>query len=140
MKLDESFPEIGALLRTRQPQVAPPKGMEARILRALAAGPRRSAAPRWPWLALPPAFAAAALGIFWHPTSGEIVTSAAPANGTVAGASPLQSVLGPSWSQPMSSLPKFTTPLESESLALAHDARRAGDFLIGCLPSLNLDP
>lgn len=136
MKPDESFSEIGAILRSRKPQVVPPTGMEARILRALAAGPRRTVAPRWPWLALPPAFAAAALGIFWHPTGGDSTTaSRAAAPAVVTGASPLQSVLGRSWSQQI----HFTTPLDSESLALAHDARRASDFLIDCLPSLDLD-
>lgn len=135
MKPDESFPEIGAMLRSRKPLASPPPGMEARILRALAAGPRKTAAPRWPWLALPPAFAAAALGIFWHPTGEDSTTaSRAAAPAVVAGASPLQSVLGPSWSQPI----HFTTPLDSESLALAQDARRASDFLIDCLPSLDL--
>lgn len=138
MKTDESFPEIDAMLRSRTPLVAPPPGIEARILRAITAGPRKTAAPRWPWLALPPAFAAAALGIFWHPAGGEIAGPSAPEAGKVAGTSPLQTVRGPSWPQPIPFPPAFSTPLESESLALAQDARRASDFLIDCLPSLDL--
>lgn len=58
MKPDESFQEIGKLLRSQKPEVLPAPGLEQRILRALDRHQRPAPRPRWPWLLLPPASAA----------------------------------------------------------------------------------
>ena len=123
MKPDESFQEIGELLRSQKSEVLPAPGLEQRILRALDRHQRPAPRPRWPWLLLPPASAALTFLLWQRPaaTSPEIVRTPQPV------AVPTETVI---------SLADLGNPLSAESAALSRDAKRAGDFLINCLPSL----
>lgn len=123
MKPDESFQEIGELLRSQKSEVLPAPGLEQRILHALDRHQRPAPRPWRPWLFLPPAFAALALLLWQRPasTSPEIVHTPPPV------VAPTETVI---------SLADLGNPLSVESAALSRDAKRAGDFLINCLPSL----
>jgi hypothetical protein len=118
MKPQDPLRDLDELLRVPVPRAVPPPGLESKILRALRENRRPARTRWWPWLALPPALAAAAF--LWKPPQPAQIAAAPPA------ASPL---LFPN-------AISTADPLQSESFALAQDARRAGDFLVGCLPSL----
>lgn len=129
MKRDDPFQDIADLLRSQKPDPVPSPGLESRILRAL--DQHQQPAPKrwWPWLLLPPAFAAAALMLAIRPPSpgNNISVSGAPA--------PEIPLVEPDVSRMMAG-----NPLNSETITLGRDAERAGDFLINCLPSLHSDP
>jgi hypothetical protein len=120
MKSHEPYDEIGELLRSHKPRIAPPPGLEARILRSLAPREPSLISRFWPWLLLPPAMAMGLLLLrptYQRPSPTTHVNTQPPA----LAAPPIY--------------PDYINPLESESLALERDARRAGRFLIECLPS-----
>lgn len=120
MKNDDSDREIGDLLRSRKPSAEPSPFLEDRILLALERHRRPAPRRRWPWLLVPPAFAALALLLSRPPAPRQEISRTTP--------------LAPV--EPAIRLADFTNPLEQETLALNRDARRAGDFLLDCLPSL----
>ena len=129
MKSDPSFPEIGDLLRAHKPEAETPLGMEARILRAIRdhQQPPASRVVWWPWLAIPTAMAVAALFLR--------APSVAP-DGIAETTAPAADIIEtPEFPTFMSAATTAARPLQTESLALAHDARRMGNFLIDCLPS-----
>jgi hypothetical protein len=117
--------EIGELLRSHKPDPRPSPGLESRIVQSLRT-PETSAAParNWLWFLLPPAVAAAIV-LMWPPPAPQAAISrldpAAPASTAVSSAEPADTGMN---------------PLERESEALRNDARRAGRFLINCLPGL----
>ena len=115
----EPFDEIGELLRSRKPDPRPAPGLESRIMQAL---PERKGRTVWPWFVLPPAVAMAVLLLSPKPA-----TEPAHANTGSAGFIPPEPAAMPS---------ELANPLELEKLALQRDARRAGRFLIDCLPSV----
>lgn len=128
MKPDPSFAEIDALLRSRQPDEPPvPPGLEARILAALNTRPPPVARRWWPWLVLPPAFAAAILLLKPSPETPETPDRRTANDPT---APKLQS---PPATAPLADL---RDPLTAETKALGRDAQRAGSFLIDCLPAI----
>ena len=120
MKPENSFQEIGELLRSQKPDVTPAPGLEQRILHALDRHQRPPSRPRWPWLLLPPAFAAITF-LLWP---------APPASLPNIARQPLPV-------EPVISLTDLGNPLSTETTALSRDAKRAGDFLINCLPSIS---
>ncbi len=129
--------EIAELLRSHKPSPASPPGLESRILRALHERQRPPARRfRWPWLLLPPAVAAAVVVVLRAPSPSP--TTPAVAREHV----PLPAVsLTPDTSirpsiEPAISLIVEGNPLNAETAALGRDARRAGSFLIDCLPSI----
>ena len=121
MKSHDPFDDIGELLRSHKPDPQPPPGLEARILRAIEA---RKPAGRtiWPWFILPPAAAMATVLLWPEPAPQAAVTRHDP---------PPQEAVEKEAPPVLSD-----NPLERETLALELDARRAGQFLINCLPSL----
>lgn len=133
MKPDESFDEIGKLLRSEKPDPRPSPGLEARILRALNPPSRSAGATLWPWFILPPALATG-LFLLWPdatPSVPPVVRQLAP--------SAEETPVAPE-KQPVVSLAiNDMNPLRNETRALQRDAERAGRFLIDCLPSFNVD-
>ena len=124
MKQAEPHDEIAALLRTRQPELRPSPGLEARILRELDRRQHRKPARLWPWFVLPPAFAALMLVVISHkPGKKEQVVEHKPVPTMT---SPKEGVA--------EALVGEKNPLKEETAALGRDARRAGRFLIDCLP------
>lgn len=121
MNPEEPHDEIGEMLRSSKPQVIPPPGLEARILRSLEPRERKPAIRLWPWLLLPPAMAAVVL----------MLRTAPPDRPPVARIDPPVKITMPG-KEPV----RWKNPLETESLALQRDVRRAGNFLITCLPAL----
>jgi hypothetical protein len=126
MKTEKSFPEIDDLLRSQQPDSLPPPDLEGRILRALDQRKRPAPKPWWPWLLLPPAFAAVVL-IMW-PRPGVPVPNISVRDQPVSA--------GTRTFDPVVSIVESADPLTAETTALTRDVKRAGDFLIGCLPSI----
>lgn len=122
MNPEEPHDEIGEMLRASKPRVSPPAGLEARILRSLEPREPKPAIRFWPWLLLPPAMAAVVLMLRPVPTEKPPVTRIDPP--------PVEIVK----TEPASV--RWKNPLETESLALQRDVRRAGNFLIHCLPSV----
>jgi hypothetical protein len=124
MKPEESHHEIGEHLRSQKPDIATPPGLEQRILQALDRHQRPAPRPWWPWLLLPPAFAALSLLLWPRPAAPvpEIAREPLPV------AAPIE---------PAISLAGLGNPLSAETTALSRDARRAGNFLIDCLPSIS---
>jgi hypothetical protein len=118
----DPFHDIGDLLRSRKPDPRPTPVLESRILRAISStGP---APRRWPWFLLPPAVAMGVI-LLWPEPAGLPSVSIRP--------DPEAGRVDPAGSAE----PGFMhNPLEREKLALQRDARRAGRFLIDCLPSL----
>lgn len=121
MKHDDVHDEIGALLRSHKPRLDASPGLETRILRELDRRQQPTPARRWPWFALPPAFAAIIL-VAWQ----QVQKPATGAPETVSHDAPKPE-----------EVPSIVerNPLKQESLALGRDARRAGRFLIDSLPS-----
>ena len=121
MNPEDSHDKIGEMLRANKPQVTPPPGLETRILRSLE--PRESPRPHrfWPWLLLPPAMAAVVL----------MLRPAQPVSPPVARLDPPAEI-----AEKEANSIRWKNPLEDESLALRRDVRRAGNFLIHCLPSV----
>lgn len=125
MKHADPHDEIAALLRTRQPDPQPSPGLEARILRELDRRQHRKPARLWPWFVLPPAFAAVVIVVLSHEPEEKqqqvvetkpVPTKIAPENAAA------EVLIGEG------------NPLKAETAALGRDARRAGRFLIDCLP------
>jgi hypothetical protein len=126
MKHDDAHDEIGAMLRSHKPEPVPSPGLEARILRELDRRQRPTPARPWLWFALPTAFAAIVVAMW--PQAETPKTGSA---GAGLSATPGESI-------PESKAPSSIVddnPLKQESLALSRDARRAGRFLIDCMPS-----
>jgi hypothetical protein len=121
MKLDDTHDEIGALLRSQKPRLEASPGLETRILRELDRRQRPAPAKRWLWFALPPALAAITLVVLHQPERASTGNPGAAFHGASTPEEPAPIVEG--------------NPLRQESLALSRDARRAGRFLIDCLPS-----
>ncbi|WP_367872269.1 hypothetical protein [Luteolibacter sp. Populi] len=116
----EPHHEIAALLRTQQPDPEPSPGLEARILRELDRRQQRKPARIWPWLVFPPAFAALVL----------VLTQQRPElKETEVADLPVKIE-----EEKAENLLVEQNPLRQESVALGRDARRAGRFLIDCLP------
>lgn len=128
MKSEDPFHEIAGLLRSNTPDPVCSPGLEKKILRALAEKRRQPTAAVWRWLALPAAAAGVAL-LAWPraPRPGSPVAVENPPAET-----PVET--------PAISEMAAANPLNSESLALARDAERAGVFLIDCLPAMKLEP
>jgi hypothetical protein len=125
MKHDDSHDEIGTLLRHHKPQPAPSSGLEARILRELDRRQQPAPTRRWVWFVAPAAIAAAVVMMSQPDRSeGEPTRGGGAVN--AAGGSPMDEAASPLVEE---------NPLKQESLALSRDARRAGRFLIDCLPS-----
>ncbi len=123
MKIEDSFVEIGELLRSQKPGIEHSPGLEQRILRAITQTQPPPQARRWIWLALPVAFAAIVI-LFWkipEANRPEISRHDPPA------APPVSTSI---------TFPEMHNPLDSERNALSRDVKRAGNFLIDCLPSL----
>ena len=125
MKHADPHAEIAALLRTRHPDPQPSPGLEARILRELDRRQHRKPARVWPWLVFPPAFAATILMLAF---AVHIVKERQQALGNQT-----QVVTAPA-KEPAEPLILEKNPLQEETAALGRDARRAGRFLIDCLP------
>lgn len=125
MKQDETFQEIDDLLRSQQPDPFPSPGLEFRILRAVDQQQHRASKRWWPWLALPPALAAAILMLAHRSPVQENSTPVIQA--IVSVEPPVEPIL----SQMMAG-----NPLKDETHSLGRDAERAGNFLINCLPSI----
>jgi hypothetical protein len=114
--------ELGELLRSHTPDPRPSPGLERRIMHAL---PDRRKGTGWAWFALPPALALVALML--APADRPAApTAAVPAPPAEAAEAPVVTAL----------VEDALHPLERETAALQRDARRAGRFLIDCLPSL----
>ena len=122
MNPEEPRDEIGEMLRATKPQATPPPGLEARILRSLEPREPKPAIRFWPWLLLPPALAAVVLMLRPMPTEKPPVARMDPPPAEIV--------------KPEPSSARWRNPLETESLALQRDVRRAGNFLITCLPSV----
>lgn len=130
MKSDDSFPEVSALLRSAKPEAVSSPGLEKRILRALdEADSPTEAIAWWRWLLVPPAAAAVAL-LLWpqapnpgHPQVANVRPPVLPATKSPVDLSKLVAM----------------NPLHTETVALAKDAERAGNFLVNALPSLGED-
>ena len=116
----DPYHEIGELLRSRKPDPRPSPGLEARIVQSLPATGSGGSGRIWPWFLLPPAVAAAITLMWPGPASQPVALRPDPSAVAVD-------------PRPESSDPN---PLARESLALRNDARRAGRFLINCLPGL----
>jgi hypothetical protein len=134
MKPEESFPEIGQLLRSHKPDTPVAPDLEARILRAVNQRVRPPAKRRlWPCFALPPAFAAVALVLLNRPPS-PAPTLAGDHRGTptppqvIPAADPAPDAIV--------SLVESANPLLGETAALSRDAKRVSGFLMDCLPSV----
>ncbi|RYD30428.1 MAG: hypothetical protein EOP87_16680 [Verrucomicrobiaceae bacterium] len=125
MNPEDSHHEIETLLRANRPQVHAPPGLEARILRSLEEPEPSWMSRFWPWLLLPPAVAMSATLLLQPSQRKEIppVTRHNPP--------PVEIV-----EQPVSPIARWKNPLETESLALQRDMRRASQFLINSLPAL----
>lgn len=126
MKHADPHDEIAALLRTRQPDPQPSPGLEARILRELDRRQYRKPARIWPWFVLPPAFAALMLVVISHKPGEK--------KPVVVENKPVPTVTEPKEDQVTEALTEGTNPLKEETAALGRDAKRAGRFLIDCLP------
>ena len=122
MNSRDPFHEIGDLLRSHKPDPQPSPGLEARIVRQLVTREPSLVRRVWPWFLLPPAVAAGIVLMWPAPGSAPTVTYQEPPAPAVLEVPP----------------PPADNPLEKEALALHRDARRAGRFLIDCLPSLDL--
>lgn len=134
MKPEESFPEIGRLLRSHKPGNPVAPDLEERILRAVNQRVGPPAKRRlWPWFALPPAFAAVALVLLNQPPSP------APALTRELSGTPTPPQLIPD-AEPapdaIVSLVESANPLLGETAALSRDAKRVSGFLMDCLPSV----
>lgn len=127
MNSPEPFDEIGGLLRSHKPDPRPSPGLESRIVRGLVSREPALIRRAWLWFVLPPAIAALGIVLLWPspsaPTPPPAVARAEPA--------PVEAVVA------IEAAPLLVNnPLELEKRALQNDARRAGRFLIDCLPSL----
>ncbi len=127
MKHADPHDEIAALLRTRQPDPQPSPGLEARILRELDRRQHRKPARIWPWFVLPPAFAAAALVVISH-------NPPVAQRQEVVHTTPMPTKTEPKKDEVTEALSERANPLQEETAALGRDAKRAGRFLIDCLP------
>jgi len=123
MKPADPHHEIAALLRTQQPEPAPSPGLEARILRELDRRQQRKPVRIWPWLVFAPAFAAVVLLVLVLAQQRPELKKEEMADLPV-----------PVKEERAGLLLVEENPLKQESLALGRDARRAGRFLIDCLP------
>lgn len=125
MKYDESFPEIGNMLRTHKTEAFTPPGLETRILHALEQRKPTTRKSWWPWFVLPPAIAAITF-VASHMAIGD-KENAPPVSNQPPTAAP---------DEPAVSLVDADNPLNDESIALGRDMQRAGDFLMDCMPSI----
>jgi hypothetical protein len=132
-KPEDSFPEIDRILRSHKPETPVAPGLEARILRALNQRGTVPAKPRlWPWLVLPPAFAAATLMWLNRPQAEAPAITRNPPAATlptfIPAADPAPDALV--------AMVDSANPLLDETAALSRDAKRVGGFLMDCLPSI----
>jgi hypothetical protein len=127
MKHDDDHNEIGAMLRSHKPEPVPAPGLEARILRELDRKQRPAPSRRWVWFVAPAAFAAVVVVMSSLQASKPVGGSPETAANAVK--------LDPAPEEDEASAIVKDNPLKRESVALTRDARRAGRFLIDCLPS-----
>ena len=124
MNSREPFHEVGELLRSQKPDLQPSPGLEMRILRALPSRENSTSRRVWPWFLLPPAVAMGVILLAPKPSTPPMVTQHPE---------PVKELrLEPDIAESALS----NNPLKHETLALQRDAKRAGRFLIECLPSL----
>lgn len=121
MKHHDAHDEIGALLRSQKPGIEIPAGLEGKILRELDRRQRPAPAKRWLWFAVPAAMATALVAISSKPETKPV--------------DPKPRVVQQDLIEKEADPATEANPLKRESLALTRDARRAGRFLIDCLPS-----
>ncbi len=152
MNSPEPFDEIGDLLRSHKPDPQPSPGLEARIVRRLVRREPALIRRAWPWFLLPPATALGIVLLWPSPSVPPPVAAAEvplpveamvpPAEGVVPPAEgmvpPAEGVVPPAEGvAAIEAAPLLANnPLELEKRALQKDARRAGRFLMDCLPSL----
>jgi hypothetical protein len=127
MNSPEPFDEIGDLLRSHKPDPRPSPGLEARIVRRLVSREPTFIGRAWPWFLLPPATALGMVLLWPAPSAPPPAVAADPP----APAAPAEAVAAVEAAPMLAS-----NPLELEKRALQNDARRAGRFLMDCLPSL----
>ncbi len=130
--MNQDHDDIARLLRSAKPAAHPPVDLEGRIIRAIAGKPQADTAHRpWLWTAMSAAACLMLAAILVpHTPSDNPKQPAAVVAPTPA--------LPPDGSLPLSSLANPTAPLEAENGALARDFRRAGGFLLDCMPSLGV--
>ena len=138
MNSPEPFDEIGDLLRSHKPDPQPSPGLETRIVRRLVRREPAFIRRAWLWFLLPPATALGIVLLWPSPSVPPPVVAAEvppPAEGVVT---PADGVVPPAEGvAAIEAAPLLANnPLELEKRALQNDARRAGRFLMDCLPSL----
>ncbi|MCW1913646.1 hypothetical protein OJ996_08670 [Luteolibacter sp. GHJ8] len=121
MKHHDAHDEIGALLRGQKPEANAPPGLESRILRDLDRRQRPVPERRWIWFVAPAAIAAVIV----------LIDNQSPQPAPASKPQVVQQNEPEEETNPATEV----NPLKRESLALTRDARRAGRFLIDCLPS-----
>jgi hypothetical protein len=152
MNSPEPFDEIGDLLRSHKPDPQPSPGLETRIVRRLVRREPAFIRRAWLWFLLPPATALGIVLLWPSPSVPPPVVAAevpppaegvvTPAEGVVTPAegvvTPADGVVPPAEGvAAIEAAPLLANnPLELEKRALQNDARRAGRFLMDCLPSL----
>jgi hypothetical protein len=131
MNSPDPFDEIGDLLRSHKPDPQPSPGLEARIVGRLVSREPAFIRRAWPWFLLPPAVALGMV-LLWPAPPAPLPVVAQDPPPTEA---PAVATAEPA----VESAPLLANnPLEREKRALQNDARRAGRFLIDCLPSLSV--
>lgn len=116
----EPYHEIGELLRSHKPDPRPSPGLESRIVQSLRTPEPAAPDRNWLWFLLPPAVAAGIVLMWPQPAPQPVISRIDSVPSPVA----------------IESSDAGQNPLERESAALRNDARRAGRFLINCLPGL----
>jgi hypothetical protein len=133
LKPEDSFPEIDRILRSHKPDPPVAPDLEARIQRALNQRVRPPAKRRlWPWFALPPAFAAAALMWLNRPQTAAPAVTRNPAVASLPAAIPAAEAAPDA----IVEMVEAANPLLGETAALSRDAKRVSGFLMDCLPSV----
>lgn len=129
MKNEDPFDRVEELLRSQAPDPMPSTELESKIHRALKQRNAPEPSRTWQWLFIPAATAVATvLFVSRSPVSPHPVSvSNEPRLPKVIVAPPKQATALAS---------NDVNPLRQETRALQRDAKRAGRFLFGCLPSL----
>jgi hypothetical protein len=145
MNSPEPFDEIGDLLRSHKPDPQPSPGLEARIVRRLVRREPTLIRRAWPWFLLPPATALGIVLLWPSPSIPPPVVAAGEPPPVEVMVPPVEAMVPPAEGvvppaegvAAIEAAPLLANnPLELEKRALQKDARRAGRFLMDCLPSL----